>query len=70
MALDGTPLQDLQYEIASDPRTDRPALLAMIDVRTLAPGRHELRIARPPRGDSKPGKDDEDPGFDTIPFWR
>ena len=70
VALDGTPLQDLQYEIASDPRTDRPALLAMIDVRTLAPGRHELRIARPPRGDRKPGKDDEDPGFDTIPFWR
>lgn len=70
VTLDGKPLKDLRFEIASDPRTDRPALLAMIDVRTLAPGRHELRIARPPRGDRKPGKDDEDPGFDTIPFWR
>lgn len=68
--LDGKLLQGLHYEIASDPRTDRPALLAMIDVRNLAPGRHELRIARPPRGDRKADKDDPDPGFDTIPFWR
>ena len=70
VALDGTPLQDLQYEIASDPRTDRPALLAMIDVRSLAPGRHELRIARPPSGDRRADNDDPDPGFDTISFWR
>ena len=70
MKLDGKPLTRLRYEIASDPRTDRPALLAMIDVRTLAPGRHELRIARPPSGDRKPDKDNPDPGFDTIPFWR
>ncbi len=68
--LDGKSLVDLRYDIASDPRTDRPALLAMIDVRTLAPGRHELRIARPPRSDRKPDKDDPDPGFDAIPFWR
>lgn len=66
--LDGKPLADLRYEIASDPRTDRPALLAMIDVRALAPGRHELRIARPLRADRK--QDDDDPGFDVIPFWR
>ena len=70
VTLDGTPLQDLQYEIASDPRTDRPALLAMIDVRSLPPGRHELRVARPPRGDRRADNDDPDPGFDTIPFWR
>lgn len=70
VTLDGKALPALQYEIASDPRTDRPALLAMIDVRSLAPGRHELRIARPPRGDRKPDKDKPDPGFDTIPFWR
>jgi hypothetical protein len=70
VTLDGRLLQGLQYEIASDPRTDRPALLAMIDVRNLAPGRHELRIARPPRGDRKPDKDNPEPGFDTIPFWR
>jgi uncharacterized integral membrane protein len=70
VALDGKPLQDLQYEIASDPRTDRPALLAMIDVRNLAPGRHELRVAHPLRVDRKPDKDNPDPGFDTITFWR
>jgi hypothetical protein len=51
VTLNGKSLQGLHYEIASDPRTDRPALLAMIDVQSLAPGRHELRIGRPPRGD-------------------
>jgi hypothetical protein len=39
-------------------------------VRQLAPGRHELRIARPPRAARKQDKDDPDPGFDAIPFWR
>lgn len=64
--LDGKPLADLRYEIASDPRTDRPALLAMLDVRALAPGRHELQVARPPR----PGKADQDGlSFDRIAFW-
>lgn len=70
VTLDGNPVNDLRYEIASDPRTDRPALLAMIDVRGLAPGRHELQIARPPRGDRKPGGDNPDPAYDRIPFWR
>jgi len=69
--LDGAKV-DPRYEIASDPRTDRPALLAMIDVRALAPGRHELRIARPPRDSSqqRKGESDPDPGFDRIVFWR
>lgn len=70
VVLDGKPLASLRYEIASDPRTDRPALLAMIDVRSLPPGRHELRIAHPPRSDQTPGDDNPDPGFDVIPFWR
>jgi hypothetical protein len=70
VSLDGKPLPGLRYEIASDPRTDRPALLAMIDVRNLAPGRHDLRIARPPRGDRRPDNDNPDPGFDAIAFWR
>lgn len=46
--LDGQPLPGLRYEPSSDPRTNRPALLVMIDVRTLAPGRHALDIARAP----------------------
>jgi len=69
VVLDGKPVADLAYEATRDARTGRPALLAMIDVRALPAGRHELRIARPPRAD-KPGKDRPDPGFDAIPFWR
>ena len=69
--LDGVPL-DPRYEIASDPRTDRPALLAMVDARALSPGRHELRIDRPARDarNSRKGESDRDPGFDRIVFWR
>ncbi|MDQ3038795.1 MAG: hypothetical protein M3R16_03185 [Pseudomonadota bacterium] len=70
VTMDGTLLKGLQYEVASDPRTDRPALLAMIDVRGLARGRHELRVDRPPYADGKPDPDDPEPGFDRIVFWR
>lgn len=70
VALDGRPLGDLRYDIASDPRTGRPALLAMIDVRDLPRGRHELRIGRPARAGRKQDKDNPDPGYDAIPFWR
>ncbi len=69
VTLDGKPVADLAYAATRDARTNRPALLAMIDVRALPAGRHELRITRPPRAD-RPGKDRPDPGFDTIPFWR
>lgn len=62
VALDGKPLASLRYELGDDARTDRPALVAMIDVRALAPGRHELQVARNRRG--KP----DDPW--RIPFWR
>jgi hypothetical protein len=57
----------LRYDIASDPRTDRPALVAMVDVRALAPGRHELQVAR------AAAPDDKRPGASApyrIPFWR
>lgn len=70
VTLDGAPLVNLHYEIASDPRTDRPALLAMIDVRSLAKGRHELHVARPPRGGRAPDPDNPEPGFHRIVFWR
>ncbi|QIL20768.1 hypothetical protein [Thermomonas sp. HDW16] len=69
VTLDGEPLADMRYEIASDPRTDRPALLAMIDVRGLPRGRHELRIARPSTDDEDNDAKD-DPGYDQILFWR
>jgi hypothetical protein len=64
--LDGQPLAQ-PYDIGSDPRTDRPALIAMIDVRKLGTGRHELQLARAPSV--------EDPHpvaatTDRIAFWR
>jgi hypothetical protein len=67
--LDGRRLDALRYEIASDPGTGRPALLAMIDVRDLAPGRHELQVARPPR-DRGSRKPDRDAPYWRIPFWH
>jgi hypothetical protein len=63
--LDGKPLAGLRYDAGSDPRTRRPALIAMVDVRALAPGRHELSVARPQRPGHK-----GDPAADVIAFWR
>jgi hypothetical protein len=54
------------YDLASDPRTDRPALAAMIDVRGVGPGRHSLEVARAPLGAG--GRDADEPH--RIPFWR
>ncbi len=65
LRIDGRPLPDLRYESGEDPRTDRPALLAMIDVRALAAGRHVLSVDRPPlQPGAKPAAAYE------IPFWR
>ena len=68
--LDGKPIPALAYEPASDARTQRPALLAMIDIRSLPPGRHELLIARPPAEGSN--RDRRDPSYRDyrIPFWK
>lgn len=68
--LDGERVEGLRYEVASDPRTDRPALLAMIDVRTLASGRHELMVGRPLVPGSR--RDRKDPTYRhyRIVFWR
>ncbi|MEO6800304.1 MAG: hypothetical protein ABI178_10240 [Rhodanobacter sp.] len=66
VSLDGQPLAALHYDIGSDPRTERPALQAMIDVRSLASGRHLLRIARAPTSETEDQGDDAD----VIAFWR
>lgn len=66
VSLDGRPLATLHYDIGSDPRTGRPALQAMIDVRSLASGRHLLRIARVPASGAANDRDDAD----VIAFWR
>ncbi len=63
--LDGNALAGAKYFAASDPRTHRPALQAMIDVRGLTPGRHELRI-KAARREGHP----DDPDTYLIPFWR
>ena len=68
--LDGRPLASLRYEVGSDPGTGRPALLAMIDVRNLARGRHELQVARPPSADRSSRKPDRELPYSRIPFWR
>ncbi|MGV8943076.1 hypothetical protein [Thermomonas sp.] len=74
VSLDGQQLTTLRYDVSSDPRTDRPALLAMIDVRTLATGRHELRIGQAPPATDDPVKKGSKAERDTqdyvIPFWR
>lgn len=70
LAIDGAPVA-ADYQVTTDPRTRRPALLAMLDVRALAPGRHVLEVGRPPRHDrdGKPREGDRDPAV-RIPFWR
>lgn len=68
--LDDVPLTTLQYELGSDDRTDRPALVAMIDIRALAAGRHELRVMRPPRHPDTARNRGPAADSDRIPFWR
>lgn len=63
--IDGKLVTDLRYDAGIDARTDRPALMAMLDVRKLAPGRHELRVRR-----ALADEDDGDHDSDVIPFWR
>ena len=66
VTIDGSPLPSPRYELGSDARTDRPALVAMIDVRSLVPGRHELEVAHAPEGGDR-----KDAGKRwQIPFWR
>jgi hypothetical protein len=69
VTLDGKPLPELGYQTGSDARAHRPALVAMIDVRALAPGRHELRVMRAP---AKASRDKSRDAIDeyVIPFWR
>jgi hypothetical protein len=69
ITLDGQPLPALQYELGDDARTDRPALVAMIDVRALAKGRHELQVARASDDDEKEGNEETGTPW-RIPFWR
>ncbi|MFL6592443.1 MAG: hypothetical protein ACJ8GK_07025 [Luteimonas sp.] len=65
VALDGVRVAGLRYDIGADPRTDRPALVALIDVRALSPGRHALAVSHPlVHAALSPST------TDVIPFWR
>ena len=64
VTLDGKPFAPV-WDIGEDARTNRPALVAMIDVRQLPQGRHILGITVPQRG-----RHDDAPDADFIPFWR
>jgi len=68
VSLDGRLLDGLQYEFAEDPESGLRGRLAMIDVRSLPVGRHELQIARVPLKGAKP--DAKVPNPYRIPFWR
>ena len=67
--LDGKPIPGLRYESGSDARARRPALVAMIDLRALAPGRHELRVMRAPAKPGSKRRRDQASEY-VIPFWR
>ena len=64
--LDGKPAPGLRYAAGSDAQTERPALVAMIDVRALVAGRHELVVADASPAGGNPAS--SDPW--VIPFWR
>lgn len=65
LQLDGKAVADLRYDIARDPETGMRGFVAMIDVRDLPRGRHQLELQRPQRPD---GGDSVLPVL--IPFWR
>jgi len=65
LTLDGKRIAPV-FDIGEDARTNRPALIAMIDVRDLPRGRHILGVTLPPRTQKR----DDDPPADFIPFWR
>jgi len=63
--LNGQPIAGFQYDIGKDAQSGLRGFVAMIDVRQLAQGRHELHVARPQRDG-----DDEPPQPVIVTFWR
>ena len=54
VTLDSEPLTDLRYDVAKDARTGLRGFVAMVDVRALTPGRHELRVSQPGTSTASP----------------
>lgn len=68
VALDGVRIADPQFDRALDPASGLRGLVAMLRVSDLAPGRHEIEIARPHEIPRRPGATTT-PAY-RIPFWR
>lgn len=65
LVLDSQPVAGLRYDLGRDPVSGLRGFVAMLDVRALPLGRHQLEVIRPQR------KDDDDPTEPAvIPFWR
>ena len=64
LALDGRVRHDVHYDLGTDAKTQRPALIAMIDLRALSNGRHELVVGEPPSPEEGAST------VERIPFWR
>lgn len=58
-------LRQYTFDIATDPTTGLRGFQAMVPLRELAPGRHELRVARPQEEDEEEALPDW-----IIPFWK
>jgi hypothetical protein len=68
LALDGRPVA-ADVVVGSDARTDRPALIAMIDIRALPAGKHVLLVARS-AGAVPASAQNARRSPDRIVFWR
>ena len=64
MQLDGHALQDVRYDLGTDPKAHRLAHVAMIDARALANGGQRLLVGEPAQPDLGSTRSDQ------IPFWR
>lgn len=66
-ALDGVPVT-VQFDAADDPGSGLRGAVAMLPVKQLAPGRHELTVNR--LRSQRAGADDPPPAPHRIVFWR
>lgn len=68
VALDGVRIADPEFDRAVDAQSGLRGVVAMLRVADLAPGRHEIEIARPLEVSRRPGRP-LTPAY-RIPFWR
>jgi len=65
--LDGRTLADPRWDFTLEPGSERSALVTVLPVGELAPGRHELELSVPGR---RATSADRRPERHLIPFWR